>query len=214
MAEGEHYKFIESFQPRRSSTARASTTIDGVRADWPDGWGLVRASNTTPVLVLRFDADNDGRAVAHPGGVPRAVAGGRSEAHAAVLRPDLPRRPASADRAGVVLLRAQLRGNARPRRRACCAAVGTLILLAALMESSARSTFLRSVSICWSPIRRHGLPLRSSRWPRARALSAERLFLAELGCRSYALNRLVDGMSSLCLLHRGRGPSSVGIRRQ
>jgi phosphomannomutase/phosphoglucomutase len=29
-----------------------------VRADWPDGWGLVRASNTTPVLVLRFDADN------------------------------------------------------------------------------------------------------------------------------------------------------------
>jgi phosphomannomutase/phosphoglucomutase len=35
------------------------TTIDGVRADWPDGWGLVRASNTTPVLVLRFDADND-----------------------------------------------------------------------------------------------------------------------------------------------------------
>ena len=34
------------------------STIDGVRADWPDGWGLVRASNTTPVLVLRFDADN------------------------------------------------------------------------------------------------------------------------------------------------------------
>ena len=29
-----------------------------MRADWPDGWGLVRASNTTPVLVLRFDADN------------------------------------------------------------------------------------------------------------------------------------------------------------
>ena len=27
--------------------------------DWPDGWGLVRASNTTPVLVLRFDADSE-----------------------------------------------------------------------------------------------------------------------------------------------------------
>jgi len=26
--------------------------------DWPDGWGLVRASNTTPVIVLRFDADS------------------------------------------------------------------------------------------------------------------------------------------------------------
>jgi phosphomannomutase/phosphoglucomutase len=34
------------------------TTIDGVRADFADGWGLVRASNTTPILVLRFDADN------------------------------------------------------------------------------------------------------------------------------------------------------------
>ena len=27
--------------------------IDGVRVDWPDGFGLIRASNTTPVLVLR-----------------------------------------------------------------------------------------------------------------------------------------------------------------
>ena len=31
------------------------STIDGVRVDWPDGFGLVRASNTTPVLVLRFE---------------------------------------------------------------------------------------------------------------------------------------------------------------
>ena len=29
--------------------------IDGLRVDWPDGFGLVRASNTTPVLVLRFE---------------------------------------------------------------------------------------------------------------------------------------------------------------
>ena len=35
------------------------STIDGLRADYDDGWGLVRASNTTPVLVLRFEADND-----------------------------------------------------------------------------------------------------------------------------------------------------------
>ena len=34
------------------------TTIDGIRVDYPDGWGLVRASNTTPVLVLRFEADD------------------------------------------------------------------------------------------------------------------------------------------------------------
>ena len=35
------------------------TTLDGLRADWPDGWGLVRASNTTPALVLRFEGDDD-----------------------------------------------------------------------------------------------------------------------------------------------------------
>nr|VFK15192.1 MAG: phosphomannomutase / phosphoglucomutase [Candidatus Kentron sp. LFY] len=35
------------------------TTIDGLRADYPDGWGLVRASNTTPNLVLRFEADDE-----------------------------------------------------------------------------------------------------------------------------------------------------------
>jgi phosphomannomutase/phosphoglucomutase len=35
------------------------STLDGVRVDFPDGWGLVRASNTTPMLVLRFEADTD-----------------------------------------------------------------------------------------------------------------------------------------------------------
>ncbi|UVO20074.1 phosphomannomutase/phosphoglucomutase [Stutzerimonas stutzeri] len=33
-------------------------TLDGVRVDYPKGWGLIRASNTTPVLVLRFEADS------------------------------------------------------------------------------------------------------------------------------------------------------------
>ena len=31
--------------------------IDGLRADYPDGFGLARASNTTPVVVLRFEGD-------------------------------------------------------------------------------------------------------------------------------------------------------------
>ena len=58
MAEGEHYRFIEAFRAQASFEGARLTTIDGLRADWPDGWGLVRASNTTPVLVLRFDADD------------------------------------------------------------------------------------------------------------------------------------------------------------
>ena len=35
------------------------STIDGVRVDFADGWGLCRASNTTPMLVLRFEAESD-----------------------------------------------------------------------------------------------------------------------------------------------------------
>ncbi len=59
MVEGEHYRFIDKFKEKSSFEGARVTAIDGVRADWPDGWGLVRASNTTPALVLRFDADSD-----------------------------------------------------------------------------------------------------------------------------------------------------------
>ena len=58
LAEGEHYRFMDQLRQRATFADATLTTIDGVRADWPDGWGLVRASNTTPVLVLRFEADN------------------------------------------------------------------------------------------------------------------------------------------------------------
>ncbi len=58
MQEGEHYAFIERFRAQARFDGAKIATIDGVRADWPDGWGLVRCSNTTPVLVLRFDADS------------------------------------------------------------------------------------------------------------------------------------------------------------
>ena len=59
MTEGEHYRFIEKFREQAHFGDATLVTIDGVRADWPDGWGLVRPSNTTPILVLRFDADNE-----------------------------------------------------------------------------------------------------------------------------------------------------------
>ena len=56
VAEGEQYKVIEDFVAKAKFEGARLSTIDGLRADWPDGWGLVRASNTTPCLVLRFDA--------------------------------------------------------------------------------------------------------------------------------------------------------------
>jgi phosphomannomutase/phosphoglucomutase len=58
LTEGEHYRFMDKLRQQASFDEATLITIDGVRADWPDGWGLVRASNTTPVLVLRFEADN------------------------------------------------------------------------------------------------------------------------------------------------------------
>jgi len=54
-AEGEPHAVIESLRARARFDGAELTTIDGVRADYPDGFGLVRASNTTPVLVLRFE---------------------------------------------------------------------------------------------------------------------------------------------------------------
>ncbi|MBX3725040.1 MAG: phosphomannomutase/phosphoglucomutase [Xanthomonadales bacterium] len=59
MAEGEHYAFIARFIGVAQFEGARVSDIDGIRADWPDGWGLVRCSNTTPCLVLRFDADSE-----------------------------------------------------------------------------------------------------------------------------------------------------------
>ncbi len=58
MEEGEHYALIEKFVAQARFPDAHVTTLDGIRADWSDGFGLVRASNTTPVLVLRFAADD------------------------------------------------------------------------------------------------------------------------------------------------------------
>jgi len=55
-AEGEPHQLVEQLVAKASFAAPAQVnTIDGVRVDWPDGFGLIRASNTTPVLVLRFE---------------------------------------------------------------------------------------------------------------------------------------------------------------
>ena len=58
MPEGRHHRFMEELV--RSGRLRTGevTCIDGLRVDHPHGWGLVRASNTTPCLVLRFEGDD------------------------------------------------------------------------------------------------------------------------------------------------------------
>ena len=59
MQEGEPGVFIDQLLASAHFEDARVSTIDGLRADFDDGWGLVRASNTTPVLVIRFEADNE-----------------------------------------------------------------------------------------------------------------------------------------------------------
>jgi phosphomannomutase/phosphoglucomutase len=60
MATTEEAKFdiIERLSAQGNFGDGKVSTLDGVRVDFPDGWGLIRASNTTPMLILRFEADN------------------------------------------------------------------------------------------------------------------------------------------------------------
>lgn len=58
--DGQQHKIIEKLQKTaKFKDAVEVITIDGLRVEYPDGFGLVRASNTTPVLVLRFEADTE-----------------------------------------------------------------------------------------------------------------------------------------------------------
>ncbi len=57
--EGEHYRFMERFKQQADFDGADIITIDGMRVNFPQGWGLIRPSNTTPCLVLRFEADTE-----------------------------------------------------------------------------------------------------------------------------------------------------------
>ncbi|MER0203231.1 MAG: phosphomannomutase/phosphoglucomutase [Nitrosomonas sp.] len=59
-AEGENHALIVQLQKNAVfDNPQQVITTDGLRVEYPDGFGLARASNTTPVVVLRFEADND-----------------------------------------------------------------------------------------------------------------------------------------------------------
>ncbi|WP_454764674.1 phosphomannomutase/phosphoglucomutase [Cupriavidus campinensis] len=59
-AEGEAFTLLDKIRANaKFDGAKEVITIDGVRVEYPDGFGLARPSNTTPVVVMRFEADND-----------------------------------------------------------------------------------------------------------------------------------------------------------
>jgi len=55
---GEHYALMERVRENFHFEGAEISTIDGIRVDFKEGWGLVRPSNTTPCLVIRFEANN------------------------------------------------------------------------------------------------------------------------------------------------------------
>ena len=59
-AEGEPFEILEVMKANATfPTSEVINTIDGVRVEYADGFGLARPSNTTPVVVMRFEADNE-----------------------------------------------------------------------------------------------------------------------------------------------------------
>jgi phosphomannomutase/phosphoglucomutase len=75
-AEGENFSIMKALQAGGGfESAKELITIDGVRAEYADGFGLARPSNTTPVIVMRFEADT-----------PQALARIQNDFRAALLR--------------------------------------------------------------------------------------------------------------------------------
>ncbi|CAE6718926.1 Phosphomannomutase/phosphoglucomutase [Paraburkholderia nemoris] len=60
LEEGENFELIARLQQNAKFTGADDVVkIDGLRVEYPDGFGLARSSNTTPVVVMRFEADSD-----------------------------------------------------------------------------------------------------------------------------------------------------------
>ncbi len=80
-AEGENFTLIETLR-RTAKFEGASEVIDidGVRVEYPDGFGLARPSNTTPVVVIRFEADTPEALARIQADFRRAILGVKPEA--------------------------------------------------------------------------------------------------------------------------------------
>src|SRR6185503_9763779 len=80
-AEGENYTLIDALkQTARFDGARELITIDGLRVEYPDGFGLARPSNTTPTIVLRFEADDEAALKRIQDDFRRAILGVKADA--------------------------------------------------------------------------------------------------------------------------------------
>jgi phosphomannomutase / phosphoglucomutase len=80
LAEGEPHRLIDGLtKTAKFDGAKEVITIDGLRVEYSDGFGLARASNTTPVVVLRFEADNEAALERIKGDFRRVLQGAKPE---------------------------------------------------------------------------------------------------------------------------------------
>src|SRR4030095_7964979 len=73
------FRVADLVRDRMRAEGRELIEIDGVRVRFPHGWGLLRASNTQPVLVMRFEADTPEHLADYRRLLEEAVAAARSE---------------------------------------------------------------------------------------------------------------------------------------
>ena len=106
MNEGRQHRFVEDLARRADALSGRFTGIDGVRVDYADGFGLVRASNTTPSLVLRFEGDSPRGPLPHSERVRACPPGHRSGSQASLRG----RRPGGASGAGCATRRRRFAG--------------------------------------------------------------------------------------------------------
>ena len=59
MDEGSHHQLIGKLKESAKFDYGTISHLDGIRVDYPDGFGLARASNTTPTIIFRFEADSN-----------------------------------------------------------------------------------------------------------------------------------------------------------
>ena len=72
---------VERFKSTKDQAITEVVDVDGARILWKDGWALVRASNTQPALVLRFEAESASRLAELEGWVRGQLASIQKELH-------------------------------------------------------------------------------------------------------------------------------------
>ncbi len=81
LAEGESVGLIDQLRSETFPGSDRIITIDGLRVEYPDGFGLARSSNTTPVVVMRFEAENPDALRRIQGEFRRVIVAAKPDAH-------------------------------------------------------------------------------------------------------------------------------------